>query len=120
MLRAARCPQPTRLSRAQWPTNSSDAPSRCLRRASLSSKTNHCWRARAARARSCATELQINREGTMSDKERQKKDGRDKNKKNQAMREANKNQRLQTASAPSQAKDQSNLADTEPGAAGTK
>ena len=56
----------------------------------------------------------------MSDKDRQKKDGRDKNKKNQAMREANKNQRLQTASAPQQAKAQSNLADTEPGAADTK
>jgi nitrous oxide reductase len=56
----------------------------------------------------------------MSDKDRQKKDGRDKNKDNQAMRAANKDQRQQAAAAPQQAKAQSNLTDTEPGAAGTK
>ena len=44
----------------------------------------------------------------MSDKDRQKKDGRDKNK---------KNQRKQGANAPQQAKAQSNLTDKEPGAA---
>ena len=53
----------------------------------------------------------------MSDKDRQKKDGLDKNKKNQAMREANKNQREQKASSPQQAKAESNLTDTQAGAA---
>jgi hypothetical protein len=56
----------------------------------------------------------------MSDKDRQKKDGRDKNKKNQATREGEKNQRKQGANAPQQAKAQSNLTDKEPGAAGTR
>jgi nitrous oxide reductase len=50
----------------------------------------------------------------MSDKERQKKDGRDKNKKNQATREGEKNRRKQGADAPQQAKAQSNLTDKEP------
>ena len=53
----------------------------------------------------------------MSDKDRRKKDGQDRNKKNHATREANKNQRKQKATAPQQAKAQSNLTDTEPGAA---
>lgn len=52
----------------------------------------------------------------MSEKKRQKKDGQDKNKKNQAAR-ARENDRVQTASAPQQAKDASNLTDTEAGAA---
>jgi len=56
----------------------------------------------------------------MSDKDRQKKDGRDKNKKNQAMREANKNKRVQKASVPQQAKAESNLTDTQPGAASNR
>jgi hypothetical protein len=52
----------------------------------------------------------------MSEKKRQKKDGRNKDKKNKAMRES-ENDRKQTATAPQQARDQSNLTDTEPGAA---
>lgn len=56
----------------------------------------------------------------MPDKDRQKKDGRDKNKKNQATREGEKNQRRQGAVAPQQVKAQSNLTDREPGAASTK
>ena len=52
----------------------------------------------------------------MSEKKRQKKDGRNKDKKNKAMRES-ENDRQQTANAPQQARDQSNLTDTEPGAA---
>jgi hypothetical protein len=53
----------------------------------------------------------------MSDKDRRKKDGQDKNKKNQATRGGEKNQRKQGANAPQQAKAQSNLTDKEPGAA---
>ena len=57
----------------------------------------------------------------MSDKDRRKKDGQDKNKKNQATREGEKNPRKQGASgAPLKARDQSNFTDKEPGAAGTK
>jgi hypothetical protein len=52
----------------------------------------------------------------MSEKKRQKKDGRNKDKKNKAMRES-ENDRQQTATSPQQARDQSNLTDTEPGAA---
>jgi hypothetical protein len=52
----------------------------------------------------------------MSEKKRQKKDGRNKDKKNKAMRES-ENDRQQTANAPQQARAQSNLTDTEPGAA---
>ena len=52
----------------------------------------------------------------MSEKQRQKKDGRNKDKKNKAMRES-ENDRQQTATSPQQARDQSNLTDTEPGAA---
>jgi hypothetical protein len=52
----------------------------------------------------------------MSEKKRQKKDGRNKDKKNKARRES-ENTRRQTASAPQQAKAQSNLTDTESGAA---
>jgi hypothetical protein len=55
----------------------------------------------------------------MSDKDRQKKDHKRTDKKNQAMREA-ENPRLQKASPPHQAKDESNLTDTEPGAAETR
>jgi hypothetical protein len=49
----------------------------------------------------------------MSDKERQKKDGQNKDKKNKATRE-NENPRKQTASPKHQAKAESNLTDTEP------
>jgi hypothetical protein len=52
----------------------------------------------------------------MSEKKRQKKDGQNKDKKNKAGRES-ENKRQQRASAPQQARDQSNLTDTEPGAA---
>ena len=52
----------------------------------------------------------------MSEKKRQKKDGRNKDKKNKAMRES-ENNRQQTATSPQQARDQANLTDTEPGAA---
>lgn len=51
----------------------------------------------------------------MSDKDRRKKDGQDKNKKNQATREGEKNSRKQGASAPNQVRDQSNRTDKEPG-----
>lgn len=51
----------------------------------------------------------------MSEKKRQKKDGERKDKKNRAMRES-ENEREQTATSPQQAKDASNLTDTEPGA----
>jgi hypothetical protein len=50
----------------------------------------------------------------MSDKDRQKKDGKRKDKKNKAMHEG-RNPREQGASAPAQAKDQSNLTDRQPG-----
>jgi hypothetical protein len=50
----------------------------------------------------------------MSDKDRQKKDHERKDKKNKAMRES-ENTRKQQASPRHQAKDESNLTDTEPG-----
>lgn len=49
----------------------------------------------------------------MSDKERRKKDGRNTDKKNKAVRES-ENPRKQTADPKHQAKDESNLTDTEP------
>jgi hypothetical protein len=49
----------------------------------------------------------------MSEKERQKKDGQNKDKKNKAMRER-ENPNLQTASPKHQARDESNLTDTQP------
>lgn len=52
----------------------------------------------------------------MSEKKRQKKDGQNKDKKNQAARER-ENPRQVTANAPEQAKDQSNFTDTEAGGA---
>lgn len=51
----------------------------------------------------------------MSEKKRQKKDGQRKDKKNKAMRDS-ENDREQQAASPQQAKDASNLTDTEPGA----
>ncbi len=50
----------------------------------------------------------------MSDKDRQKKDGRNKDKKNQAARER-ENDRKQGAHVPEQARDQSNRSDRFPG-----
>ena len=50
----------------------------------------------------------------MSDKDRQKKDHQRKDKKNKAMRE-NENPRKQEASPRHQAKDESNLTDSQPG-----
>jgi hypothetical protein len=50
----------------------------------------------------------------MSDKERQKKDGERKDKKNARRRES-ENEVMQTSSAPQQARDVSNLTDTVPG-----
>ena len=52
----------------------------------------------------------------MSDKDRNKKDGQRKDKKNQARRER-ENDRVQEARPRMQSKDQSNLTETEPGAA---
>jgi hypothetical protein len=52
----------------------------------------------------------------MSDKDRKKKDGQDKNKKNRAAREA-ANTRKEKAASPQQAKDTSNLTDRAAGAA---
>ncbi|HLM24329.1 MAG TPA: hypothetical protein VK274_04690 [Pyrinomonadaceae bacterium] len=51
----------------------------------------------------------------MSDKDRQKKDHQRTDKKNKAMRE-HENPRLQRAEPSHQARDESNLTDTEPGA----
>lgn len=51
----------------------------------------------------------------MSDKDRQKKDHRRRDKDNTAMREAQGNPRKQGASPRHQAKDESNLTDSEPG-----
>ena len=51
----------------------------------------------------------------MSDKDRQKKDHMRTDKKNKAMRER-ENPRAQRANPPQQARDVSNLTDTEPGA----
>ncbi|MFL6284275.1 MAG: hypothetical protein ACJ74Q_14120 [Pyrinomonadaceae bacterium] len=50
----------------------------------------------------------------MSGKDRQKKDGERKDKKNKRRRES-ENEVVQTASAPQQARDASNLTHTEPG-----
>jgi len=50
----------------------------------------------------------------MSDKDRQKKDHKRKDKKNKAMRE-HENSRTQKASPRHQAKDESNLTDSQPG-----
>jgi hypothetical protein len=50
----------------------------------------------------------------MSDKDRQKKDHQRTDKKNKAMRE-HENPRVQRADPPQQARDESNLTDTEPG-----
>ena len=52
----------------------------------------------------------------MSDKERQKKDGRNKDKKNKAAREAENPRKLKSY-APQKATAGSNLSDSEPGAA---
>ena len=52
--------------------------------------------------------------GVMSDKDRQKKDHYRKDKQNKAMRE-HENPRKQEASPRHQAKDESNLTDSEPG-----
>ena len=52
----------------------------------------------------------------MSDKDRQKKDGRNKDKKNRAAREAD-NTRKEKASAPQQGKDTSNFTDRAAGPA---
>ena len=51
----------------------------------------------------------------MSDKDRQKKDHRRKDKDNKAMREGPGNPRKQQALPRHQAKDESNLTDSEPG-----
>ena len=55
----------------------------------------------------------------MSEKKRQKKDGERKDKKNQARR-ASENEVVQEANSPLQVRDQSNLTDTQPGAASTR
>jgi hypothetical protein len=55
----------------------------------------------------------------MSDKDRQKKDGERKDKKNQAMHER-ENEVVQGASPPMQVRDQSNRTETQPGAADTR
>jgi hypothetical protein len=52
----------------------------------------------------------------MSEKKRQKKDGGNKDKKNQAMRER-ENKRAQETNSPLKARDQSNFTETEAGAA---
>ena len=55
----------------------------------------------------------------MSDKDRQKKNHERTDKKNKAMHDR-ENPRAQTASPKHQAKDESNLTDTQPGAAETR
>ena len=55
----------------------------------------------------------------MSDKDRNKKDGGRKDKKNQRMHER-ENEVVQEAVAPQQVRDASNLTDTQPGAASTR
>ena len=55
----------------------------------------------------------------MSDKDRQKKDGERKDKKNHRMHER-ENEVVQQAVAPQQVRDVSNLTDTQPGAADTR
>jgi hypothetical protein len=54
----------------------------------------------------------------MSDKDRQKKDGQRKDKKNQKMRER-ENEVVQETNSPLQGRDQSNFTETQPGAADT-
>jgi len=54
----------------------------------------------------------------MSDKDRQKKDGQRKDKKNKAMRER-ENEVVQETESPLQGRDQSNFTETQPGAADT-
>ena len=55
----------------------------------------------------------------MSDKDRLKKDGGRKDKKNQAMHER-ENEVVQEANPPMQVRDQSNITETQPGAADTR
>ena len=55
----------------------------------------------------------------MSDKDRQKKDGQRKDKKNQRMHER-ENEVVQEAVAPQQARDASNRTDAQPGPADTR
>ena len=55
----------------------------------------------------------------MSDKDRQKKDGERKDKKNERRRES-ENEVVQEANPPQQARDASNLTDTQPGPADTR
>jgi len=55
----------------------------------------------------------------MSEKKRQKKDGARKDKKNQKMHES-ENEVVQEANPPMQARDQSNLTETQPGPADTR
>ena len=55
----------------------------------------------------------------MSDKDRQKKDGERKDKKNKQMHER-ENEMVQGATEPQQARDASNLTDRLPGAASTR
>jgi hypothetical protein len=62
------------------------------------------------------SENRTHREEIMSEKKRQKKDGQNKDKKNKAMRES-ENDRQQTVTSPLKSSDQSNLTETEPGAA---
>jgi hypothetical protein len=54
----------------------------------------------------------------MSDKDRQKKDGERKDKKNQRMHER-ENEVVQETNSPLQGRDQSNFTETQPGAADT-
>ena len=54
----------------------------------------------------------------MSDKDRKKKDGQRKDKKNQKMRES-ENEVVQETESPLQGRDQSNFTETQPGAADT-
>jgi hypothetical protein len=58
-------------------------------------------------------------EEEMSDKDRRKKDGERKDKKNERRRES-ENEVVQGASAPQQARDASNLTDEQPGARSTR
>ena len=70
----------------------------------------------------CVSSLRIpyyERGELMSDKDRQKKDGERKDKDNKQTRES-ENEVVQTASAPQQARDASNLTDQQPGARSTR
>jgi len=58
-------------------------------------------------------------EEKMSDKDRQKKDGERKDKKNERRRES-ENEVVQDSNPPQQARDASNLTDTQRGAASTR